>query len=166
MKNKHLAEEIVQMAKLDQKIRKEYTKKPSLYSKLKTIDKSNLIKMKGIVKKFNWPGVDLVGKKASHLAWLLVQHADSDVDFQEYCLKLMINAAKKNDVPKPNIAFLTDRILVNKGKSQLYGTQFYKDKTGTLIPRPIQDVKNLNKRRKNMDLEDYNHYQNKVITIK
>ena len=106
----------------------------------------------------------MVGKKGSHLAWLLVQHADSDVKFQEYCLKLMKNMAKENDVSKANIAFLTDRILVNKGQSQLYGTQFYKDEIGKLVPRLIRNVKALDTRRKKMSLENFELYQERLKT--
>ena len=120
--------------------------------------------MKQIVRKFSWPTISMVGKKGSHLAWLLVQHADSDVKFQEYCLKLMKNMAKENDVSKANIAFLTDRILVNKGQSQLYGTQFYKDEIGKLVPRLIRNVKALDTRRKKMSLENFELYQERLKT--
>jgi hypothetical protein len=64
---------------------------------------------------------------------------DHDVKFQEYCLNLMKNASD-GDVLKKQIAYLTDRILVNTGKKQLYGTQFYLNKKGVYGPRPIKDL--------------------------
>lgn len=70
------------------------------------------------------------------MAWLLIQHADSDVEFQQYCLELMEREVESGGVAKSDVAFLTDRILVNKGKPQLYGTQFYESK-GKLIPMSI-----------------------------
>lgn len=162
MKNSKLAKEILQMAKVDQKVRKSYVKNPSFSKQLEKIDTSNLNKMKKIVKKFGWPTISLVGKQVSHFAWLLVQHADKDVDFQEYCLELMIKARKSNDVSKTDIAFLTDRILVNRGKPQTYGTQFYEDKTGKLLPKTINNVGTLDKRRKEIDLENFKVYQEKL----
>lgn len=42
--------------------------------------------MKKIVKKHGWPGISLVGKKASVGAWLLAQHADRDLRFQKNVL--------------------------------------------------------------------------------
>lgn len=162
MKHKKLEKEILQMAKIDQKIRKSYLKNPSFSKQLEKIDTSNLNKMKKIVKKFGWPTISLVGKQVSHFAWLLVQHADKDVDFQEYCLELMIKARESNDVSKANIAFLTDRILVNRGKPQIYGTQFYEYKTGKLLPKTIRDMNELDKRRKKMDIENFETYKNKL----
>ena len=49
--------------------------------------------------------------------WLLIQHQDNDVELQKQCLK-RCNFELKNN------AFLTDRVLINQGKKQIYGTQF------------------------------------------
>jgi len=162
MENKKLARIILQMVKLDQKVRKAYEKNSSLLKKMEEIDRSNLTKMKQVVEKFGWPTLTLVGKKASYSAWLLVQHADNDVRFQERCLRLMQQAAKKNEVSKTNIAFLTDRVLVNRGKPQIYGTQFYKNKNGKLVPRPIRNIKAVDKEREKMSLESFELYQKRI----
>lgn len=162
MKNKKLAKEILRMAKLDQGIRKAYVKAPRLIKKVKEVDRRNLTKMKRIIEEHGWPTITLVGNKASRMAWLIVQHADSDVKFQEYCLGLMREAAKDEQVLKTNIAYLVDRILVNKGKPQIYGTQFYKNKKGELAPRPIKNMKILDKLRKKMGLESFKLYKNEL----
>lgn len=49
----------------------------------KKIDKKNTLKIKKIIERYDWPTINLVGKKASKNAWLLVQHADHDVKFQK-----------------------------------------------------------------------------------
>ena len=124
------------MARLDQAVRKSG-------GEITVVDQKNLTRMKQIVSDFGWPTISLVGKKASHMAWLLVQHADEDLKFQKHCLNLMKEAIKKKEVMLPDIAYLTDRVLVNQGKLQIYGTQFYK---------PIKDWQNLNARRIRMGL--------------
>lgn len=136
MINRTLAQEILGMARLDQSVRK-------LGKETSHVDQKNLVRMKQIIADFGWPTISLVGKKASHMAWLLVQHADTDLKFQKHCLGLMKKAVKKKEVQLPNIAYLTDRVLVNQGKSQIYGTQFYK---------PIRDRQNLDTRRASMGL--------------
>jgi len=161
-RNKKLAKQILKMAKLDQQVRKAYEKNSSLIKKVKAVDKTNLLKMKKIIKKFGWPTVSLVGKKASHLAWLLVQHADDDVEFQESCLRLMKRAVEDAGVLKTEIAFLTDRILVNKGKPQIYGTQFYKNKAGKFGPRPIRNIETIDERRKSVGLGNFKIYKKKM----
>ena len=161
--NPKLAVKILQMAKSDQSARKEYTKVSSVLTKMLEIDRANLVEMKKIVKEFGWPTLSLVGKRASHMAWLLVQHADSNIKFQEYCLDLMNKSLKNNEVSKKDIAYLTDRVLVNRGKAQIYGTQFYKNKKGELIPRPIRDSESLNKKRKETGLESFKNYRKRLL---
>lgn len=162
MRRRRIAKEIIQMAKVDQKIRKSYLKNPSLFKELERVDNLSLKKMKEIVKKFGWPTVSLVGKKASRLAWLLIQHADKDVDFQKHCLELMKKEVQSGEITKSDIAFLTDRILVNRNSPQIYGTQFYRDKAGKLVPKPIRDIGNIDRMRKEMNLQPFSVYLKRI----
>lgn len=90
--------------------------------------------------------------------WLLIQHQDFDLDLQKACLK-------KCDFNKKDKAYLTDRILVSQGKKQKYGTQFYKNKKGNLVPRPIKALDQLDKRRKNVGLESFSRYKKKIKKV-
>ncbi|TSC96384.1 MAG: Uncharacterized protein Athens101426_389 [Parcubacteria group bacterium Athens1014_26] len=66
---------------------------------------------------------------------------------------LIVFRNNPNDIAKENIAYLKDRILINEGKKQLFGTQFITNKQNNkLTPRPIKDIKNLEKRRKEYNL--------------
>lgn len=162
IKNKALAKLISDMAKTDQLERKRVRQKQKLRSGLVKVDMAHLRRMKCIVNRYGWPTKKLVGKRASHFAWLLVQHADDDVSFQEYCLKLVKEMTQDDEVTKMQIAFLTDRVLVNKGKSQIYGTQFYVDKSGKIIPRSIFNLSHLDDRRKVMGLGSFKEYKTEI----
>lgn len=162
VKNKSLAKLISDMAKMDQLERRRVGKKQKLYSGLAKSDMARSRQMKRIVNKYGWPTKKIVGKRSSHFAWLLVQHADNDVRFQEYCLKLIKETGRNDKVTKRQVAFLTDRVLVNKGKSQVYGTQFYADKDGKIIPRPIFNLSHLDDRRKIMDLRSFKEYKMEI----
>ncbi len=155
MINKVLAREILQMAKLDQRAR-------NLAKNTNKADQSNLQKMKQVVRKFGWPTISLVGKRASQMAWLIVQHADTDLVFQKKCLRLMIKAAKTGEVTLQDVAYLADRVLINQGKPQVYGTQFYKDRDGQWVPRPIKNTDKLEERRKRVGLESFKIYRQKM----
>src|SRR2546429_6865696 len=74
------------------------------------VDKKNTARMKAIVAKFGWPTTSIFGKEASNNAWLLVQHADLDIEFQEACLSLM-KKLPPDEVSLSNIAYLEDRVL-------------------------------------------------------
>ena len=67
---------------------------------LRDVDRKNLARMKEIVNRSGWPGKTLVGSDGSDAAWLLVQHADSDLAFQKRCLALIVAAVKKGESPR------------------------------------------------------------------
>lgn len=115
----------------------------------------NTKRMKEIIKDFGWPAFDLVGKEASDSAWLLVQHGD--LELQKMCIGLLKDAVDKHQANKWCYAYLLDRILIREGKKQLYGTQLDL-KNGEVIPFPIDDEINLDKRRKEMGLEPFQVY--------
>ncbi len=144
--NKNLAKEIMAMVTLDQKARKDSVKRKGLRSAYKKIDRKNTKELIRIIEKYGWPTISLVGEKASNGAWLIAQHADQEIKFQKRALILL----KKNlkDITKSNIAYLTDRILINQKKPQLFGTQFTKSKNNLFIPLPIIKAKMVNERRR------------------
>lgn len=69
---------------------------------------------------------------------------------------------KKELVDSRDVAYLIDRIRVNKGKKQMYGTQFFVNKNGKFVPRPIYNKKDLNKRRKDVGLGSFASYKGKM----
>jgi hypothetical protein len=124
--------------------------------KMAEMDKKHRTRLQAIVKKHSWPGKSLVGKDGAHAAWLVVQHGDRDVAFQQRCLKLM-KAAPKGEVDLPDIAYLTDRVLIAQKRKQLYGTQLQVVK-GAFKPRPIDDPANVDKRRAAMGMSTLAEY--------
>jgi hypothetical protein len=150
-----IAKDILAMAALDQIYRKQYLvdrQAGKLPQWNHGMDKNHTKKLKQIVQQIGWPTISAVGKQASFAAWLLVQHADHDLVFQKSCLALMM-ALRSNEIDPANIAYLTDRILVSEGKSQIYGTQFYYDQSQKLVLHLTEDRPNLNKRRASIGLE-------------
>lgn len=101
--------------------------------------------MKLIVAEIGWPTISKVGPDGAFHAWLLVQHADHDVVFQEQCLTLM-KGLPTHEIDREDIAYLEDRVRLNKGLGQLYGTQFTLE-NGRWVPRTIEDEESINERR-------------------
>lgn len=153
MINKDLKKSIIEMVRIDQKMRKSGQGNPD-------VDKENTKQVKLIIKKYGWPGKSLVGQKGSDGIWLLVQHADHDLRFQKRCLRLVQDAVEKGEAKKEHVAYLTDRIMVRESKNQLYGTQFKLDKkSNSLSVHRIKNPKNLSKRRKEMELMSFPKYK-------
>lgn len=151
-----LREELLERKEKDQEARKA---SPFDGARCIKVDQENTARMKKIVEAHGWPGKSLVGTDGAFAAWLLVQHADADPEFQAYCLELMKDAYKSDEVRGVDLAYLTDRVLVNRGKKQLYGTQFWTPPLGKLQPRPIEDEAKLDERRVKMGLGPFREYK-------
>jgi len=137
-----VARELKAMVDIDQDMR-ERSRNEECWDQ--TIDEKHTERMKEIVAEIGWPTTSKVGIDGASNAWLLVQHADHDVDFQEKCLKLM-KEVSVSEVDQINMAYLEDRVRVNRGQRQLYGTQFTQV-DNQHIPQPIEDEANIDTRR-------------------
>lgn len=88
-------------------------------------------------------------------AWTLIQHSDYDIEFQEYCLSLMKKSSNRQDL----IAYLTDRILINRNLPQIYGTQLYFDEVSKKYrPHEIELPLTVESRRMEVGLNSLSDY--------
>ncbi|MFF3326937.1 DUF6624 domain-containing protein [Streptomyces sp. NPDC002889] len=128
---------------------------------LSEIDTDNTAWLKSVVAEHGWPGNTLVGDQGTDDAWLLVQHADRDPEFQRQALELLKAAVEAEDAPARHLAYLTDRVLVAEGKPQLYGTQ-YTDEGNSLQLQPVRDPEHLDERRAAMGLDTAAAYDQRM----
>lgn len=111
-------------------------------------------RLKIVFKQYGYPGFKLVGEQGSKNFWLMVQHCDNDVPFQQKVLKAMKHEVQRHNADPVNYANLTDRVLLNIGQKQTYGTQLtYRRDSCQAIPRPLRDSLTVNNRRKAIGLE-------------
>ncbi|MGA5499473.1 DUF6624 domain-containing protein [Streptomyces cinereoruber] len=123
-------------------------------AELARIDTDNTAWLKAVITQHGWPGITLVGEQGADEAWLLVQHADLDPDFQRHTLGLLEQAVAAGDALPRHLAYLTDRVAVAVGELQIYGTQYTQDPDGSnLRPHPIADPGQLDARRAAAGLE-------------
>ncbi|HEV7760135.1 MAG TPA: DUF6624 domain-containing protein [Acidimicrobiales bacterium] len=80
-------------------------------------------RLREIIDEHGWPTFDLVGKEGTTAAWVIAQHTDFDVDFQQEAFELMEAAVADDQADASELAYLDDRIAVNTGQPQRYGTQ-------------------------------------------
>ncbi len=122
-------------------------------------DTRHRVIFKDITTRYGWLGIDCLGEEGSESMWALAQHADMDVPFQKTCLELLTKAYEKKAVKGSHVALLTDRILKNEHKLQIYGTQFdWIPSENKLRFIPIVDPENLNIRRAEMGLKLFEKY--------
>lgn len=154
--------ELMSMETRDQTIRSNLTlhgllgtsPTPEAATQAEFVDRVHTARMKEIIAEYGWPGHNLVGSEAAAAALLLLLHADKDIAFQKKCLPLLLRAIALGDALASQGAFLTDRICVNEGRPQWYGTQM-KNANGTWVFADIENgekVEEVNLRRASVGL--------------
>ena len=116
-------------------------------------DERTTTAIKEVIAKHGWPGKSLVGKDGAHAAWLVVQHSH-DVEFQRACLEKLELAVAQGEAQAVEHAYLYDRVAVNSGKPQRWGTQFNEGK-----PYPIEEPERVDERRKVIGLSSMAEYE-------
>jgi hypothetical protein len=78
----------------------------------------------------------------------------------------MRGEVEKGNASPSDYALLTDRVNLNTGTKQIYGTQVaYNTKTGQAYPKPLKDSANVNERRKAMGLDPIEAYLNRMTEM-
>ncbi len=128
------------------------------WAKIQLIDDKNRPRMKEIIEKYGYISPSVYGKDAAKSAWLLIQHFPP-TDFQT--MELYLNFIKQNPegFDTESLALFEDRINVYNNKPQVYGSQAYcPTNSKTWCFREIVDIKNVDKRRKQIGLVSLKEY--------
>ena len=149
--DKKLSDELMRMRREDDATRTRLMESGELfndYSKeMERVHLRNAAALEKILDEHGWPGRTMVGDEGSEAAWLIAQHAISRPDLQRRCRDLLDHAVVNGEAPPWQAAHLIDRIRVNEGKPQLFGTQYDWDESGELAPHPIEAPAEIDARR-------------------
>ncbi len=105
-----------------------------------------------IFNKVGFVGYDLAGKEGSDNFWVMVQHSDHDPVFQKNVLaKMKVQVDSGNATPE-YYGYLVDRVHINTGEEQVYGTQFEYNELGQAFPKNMTDTTGVNSRRISLGL--------------
>ncbi|TKB95163.1 DUF6624 domain-containing protein [Pedobacter cryophilus] len=140
----------------DQSIRESYlsaTPKeiPAIIKSMDSIDKANKKDVLNILENYGWIKQSKIGEDAADALFLVVQHSDLKT-MKKYFPQLK-DLANKHEAKKTYAAMMEDRILMDEGEKQIYGTQAVSGLRETkelIVIWPILDPKNVNKRRTKM----------------
>lgn len=173
--DEHLPElraELLAMARLDQEARAPTTQifRPGaatdsaifarVAARIDSVDTANRARLKQLIRHYGWLGIDLVGRDGMSAGLMLVQHGDRHVPLQkEYLLGLerAFHAGKLFPEAADAVALLTDRVRVNEGRPQVYGTQVSFE-NGRAVLKPIEDEARVDDRRAALGLPPLSEY--------
>ena len=89
------------------------------------VDSANTVRICAIIDSCGYPGKSIVGPGEASTAFLVIQHADLEV--QEKYLDIITAAADSGEVRWSSVALLVDRVHMRNGRPQLYGSQVNTD---------------------------------------
>jgi hypothetical protein len=102
-----------------------------------------------------WIGNKQIGRRGVSTVFMILQHADSATQLKY--LPVLREAASTGNLPNHDLAMFEDRVALQQGREQLYGTQIYCDSGGCHIAR-LADPLHVDERRKSMGLEPLSGY--------
>jgi hypothetical protein len=117
-----------------------------------SLDKENTAALKKLLTIYEWFSIGAFGEKADMDAWLLVQHADQDLQFQKEILIILKKLYPIDQTNKSNYAYLFDRVKAGENRPQRYGTQGHCVGIGKWEPSKIADASKVDQRRIEMGL--------------
>ena len=106
-----------------------------------------------------WFDIKTYGKDADQAAWLIAEHADMAPDVQLLALDRMGQQVTDHQANAGNFAYLWDRVALNSGRPQRYGTQMRCVGQAWAPVSPIEDPAKLDERRRWVGLAPEAQYQ-------
>lgn len=122
----------------------------SLNEQILKFDSTSLGIVIKIIDEYGWLGKSQIGEIANRALFLVIQHAADNETRKKY-YPLLLESATEGESDLAAMATMHDRILVQDGELQMYGTQS-RMVDGKLEPFPILDPKRVNKRRRAVGL--------------
>jgi hypothetical protein len=159
VKDVALCTQLIDLINKDQIVRRKWLadrENKEIQAEVDRVDEENMVEVARIIEKHGYPGVSLVGKRASGGAWTVIQHADIPT-IKKY-LDLMTRAVEAGELDGGLLATSVDRVRMAEGLPQVYGTQFI-EKNGEMVPHPIEDEANVDARRAKVGLGTLAEYK-------
>jgi hypothetical protein len=132
-------------------------------TRLCSVDADNDAWLKAEWRTSGWFTAARDGEVASQRAWLLLQHADRDPDFQRAVLPIL--ARETGLQGRINYAYLTDRVATNAHQPQTFGTQGRCVGPGAWEPNTVAAPEALEARRAEYGLGSIAEYKAQFKTI-
>ena len=120
-------------------------------------DSALSLRLRELIRTHGWPEMERVGPDALNAAFLIVQHSPFD-EFREKMLPYIRADVRAGNLDGQDYALLVDRIRIEQGERQLYGTQ-YSVVNGVLVQEAVADPETLEARRAEIGLMPIADYE-------
>ncbi|WP_438968888.1 DUF6624 domain-containing protein [Nonlabens sp.] len=120
------------------------------------LDLSNMAAIEQILDKCGMPSIETAGEKGMSAIWLVIQHAGTEKRTKYF--PMLLEASKKGDIERQEIALMQDRMLMESGEPQLYGSQLFMNADGSYELHEIKEPSKVDARRAIMGLGPLSEY--------
>jgi len=158
--SKKLRDELLQLGKKDyERVQRAISERKTddLADRLRDARDRNADSLCLILKEYGWPTKEIAGEDGAGIAFLLLRNT-SAARMQAALLPVIIAATSRGEIDLRDFASYIDRVRLNAGLKQLFGTQAT-IRDGFLVMFPIQDESLVDARRKQYQLPPLADYQ-------
>jgi len=158
MINESICRELAAMREEDLRVRGELEAAGELggpyVPRMEAVHVRNAARLRELIAQHGWPAEDVAGEDGAKAAWFIVQHAVGEPDFQRRILALLRECAAAGRIPAWQAAYLEDRIAMQEGRPQRFGTQWMDSpEDGRIRPWQLADPEHVNELRASVGLE-------------
>jgi len=157
MINEQLRGELVAMRHEDRRVREELMASGELgggyVPRMEEVHRRNVARLRELIRHHGWPSEGIAEKDGAEAAWLIAQHAVGEPPFQREALRLLRACAAQGGVPAWHGGYLKDRVALNEGRPQRFGTQWVDDpRDGRPRPWKLSEPQRINELRREVGL--------------
>lgn len=119
------------------------------------LDNDNQKRMTRYLQRYGWPDAHIYGAKAAKAPFLVIQHAPQE--YMEHHIHYLRDAVCIGRARRTTLAFMQDRLLLYRGKKQIYGTQYaydFAEGEMHLEPRSLGNPARVNQRRQKAGFDE------------
>jgi hypothetical protein len=121
--------------------------------RMEAVHVRNAARLRELIAEHGWPAGDIAGDDGAKAAWFITQHAVGEPAFQRQVLSQLRENAAAGRVPAWQAAYLEDRIAMQEGRPQRFGTQWEDSpEDGRIRPWKLADPEHVNQLRASVEL--------------
>ncbi|MFC5510775.1 DUF6624 domain-containing protein [Massilia jejuensis] len=136
------------------------------HDRLALVERDNADRLGRLMASCGWPRASVEGVQAARDAWLVARQREHDLAFQRQVVRQLELAVLDGEAPALHLATASDRLAVQEGRPQRYGTQLRQSGACTWDYHPLDDVARVEARRQRLglpSLESHRHAINAMI---
>jgi len=137
----------------DQAVRSDAARKQDMG----TVDADNTKYLRGLVQDLGWIDVKRFGRDAATAAFLIVQHSN-DLRLMQAALPEIEKDLRAGVGDPQHYAFVYDRLKINLGERQRFGSQFGQNAKGDTVILPLENKAKVEEYRKSIGLFPLSQY--------